>query len=538
MNSLFLLLIGSVVLLLGHLYWHRLLVAFRFRPLVGADYRGLENFASSLPAGAIIYAIGAVISLAWGWAPLFVWLLIAGTFVGGFAHGVVDWLTANHAGYGGLELFRHCAGRAISYCMRSLLVLLTLFLSAIVLPASVVLLKNHPDAIIAIILHGLILLGAHALRQKLTENLHSVLILAGLLLILPALSLLANLDLDLDYLATNSKSVIVGFSAIILIFIVLASNRDQRGYSNLSARIVMGAIFTLFLVVLLALLIQRPALEFLSYYENPQLGNAMPSITAVVSLVALGLIPKFAITQENAGEPAVAGGVLKSASSVESLWVLLLLVILLSFVSLNPERVNELPDWSTTVLPDQFLSLITNALQQTTAVLGLPEQAMGSFVTYLFIILSWHFLVNNHRGFMSAASIPNSNLSLLNSSRGISILYCLIVLALTVTMLLWPVSLQIWIVFGVAAFLLLNLVIVSGALAALRLHQSNGLISILALCLSGFFWWLIAQQMWVAASHESWPTLLFITLLAGIGIWAHGNAVRQVVELNRRRLAH
>ncbi|MCZ7600178.1 MAG: hypothetical protein M5U09_23955 [Gammaproteobacteria bacterium] len=131
MNTLFLLAAAIVLLLMGWRFWGRVLGAGPFRPLAGSHAAGdspravfepLDHGHAVSAAGGALAAIGTGLVLIWGWAPVYVWLLVSCALLSALAGAALSW-TAAATARGPLEATAAVLGDGFAACMRLALVL-------------------------------------------------------------------------------------------------------------------------------------------------------------------------------------------------------------------------------------------------------------------------------------------------------------------------------------------------------------------------------------------------------------------------------
>ncbi|KAA3632960.1 MAG: hypothetical protein DWQ08_02580, partial [Proteobacteria bacterium] len=125
MNTLFLPAIGFLVLLMSQRYLRRVLGALTFRTLAGAEPDSADVQAPApiraghgiAASGGILSLFGIALALAWGWAPVFVWILLGAALLSGLVTTALSWLQSLTPGRHGLDALGPVCGAAFRFAM-------------------------------------------------------------------------------------------------------------------------------------------------------------------------------------------------------------------------------------------------------------------------------------------------------------------------------------------------------------------------------------------------------------------------------------
>lgn len=543
MNTLFLVATGIVLLLMSQRFWRRVLAATAFRPLSG-DYAGGGGATNRsfdavraghdiAASGGVLAMFGAGLAMIWGWAPVYVWLLVGCAVLSGLLKSALAWTVSATPGRHGLETARAVAGPIAEYTMRLTLVGVLLVWTPLLVATAAALLLRHPEAVLVLVLQALVALPIMLRAGRRSGAALVMTLTAGALLALPA-GIWSTRWLDLPAISRESPGarIIVAVAAGLVALALLSASRGRtRLVPCFGAVVTAGAALT-GVAILLALVFEHPAAGYLAYHRPGDGPGAMPLLLACA---AIGIVPLLGESDDHparSSEPASFAGV-----AGEGVAMLAILGALLAAPELLPGTPVALPDWQGGIFPSSVAGYLVDAFAALGAALPIPPAERAIAVAAVLAGLTAATMIGGLaalRGQLRSLAGPR-----IGSRGSVDIVLSAVVTALAALILLENrLGTGWWLAAGQLALLFAAAVLLVAGFAAIRLKRGAGTSLLPGASLLAVFWWTTVAQGAGAAAHGQWLSLTVQLTLAALGAAFSLTMASNYVELMRKRRVH
>lgn len=545
MNSVLLLAMVVPIFILGYHYYARLLASSVFRPsndnnstparepdggVDDATGANTLTVGQQLGAGLFASALGASIAAFWGWAPAFLWLVIATVVIAGTYRMATLWLAAHH-GRTLIESVRILLGRRGARVFASLLAAVALAVGGLLVMLLAQLLARHTAAVLPFWLLIIVALALGAVlrrapREWVPASAGAVLLALTVIWVASAWPLAINGSISVSVAgATGTLDAALLWLVALFAFALYAQRQPVAKLERPRAYLGVLLAALLLLLGIAGILLRHPELAMAPF--NLAARPALPSVAAVLALGGLLGLPALMATTSMAARCTPRSG-----------YAMALGVGLFALVSLLLAAGTNHDAWQAMALAAvsqtsavQFVGLVVNGFGFFAAGLGMDAQLAATLAAVVLLTLLGAAIdaLLRFQGSVLAQTLASP----VGARARVAIVLGLAWLGYTVD----PGGLNLWLLLGAANLLIAGVVLI---LIGLALHQSQrGAAVPLALGagLVAVADWGLVQMVangWAGAFHALiWPAVALFMVQA----WLLGETALawRRSERNRRR---
>ncbi len=504
MNILFLLAAAIVLLLMGRRFWGRILAAGPFRPLAGIRAPGndtnpgfdlAENGHVVAAAGGALAAIGAGLALIWGWAPVYVWLLVACALLSGLTAGALSW-TAAAVARGPLEATAAVLGDGFAAGMRLALVVVLAVWVPVSAAMAAALVTRYPLALGPLLAQALVALILGLAPRPRPGGPTLLAALVAVVAAVPAGYLAALWLTGGDLTWMDGAAMRVG-AALVVAAVALSGGPPRRFLApfGFQLAVVLAAVMVLAAVSLGASPVE---VGYLPYHRPDPGPGALPLLLIAASF---GLAPLLVMLRDGQRREQVSGGA--SVPAWEGLVAILVLCAFLAAPSTVDALPTNLPHWVAGIDPGATAVYAVQSIAALAEPLGISGRMAEAVVAALLAGLVLAFLALACGTFAAnvAAFVPAGA----GGPALVTLAPAVLLVGLTLAALAaGRLPVDLWLAAGEAALLLTCGALAAAAFAAARLKRSPWPSLAPAVALSALLAWALASQLARCAADGRW----------------------------------
>ena len=516
MNVTFLLVTAVAILLMSQRFWGRMLRAIVF-PEPAPSSTGpnggsvLAHAFDVAASGGAVAMVGIGLALTWGWAPVYVWILVASAFLGGLLKSALGFLARTSGEAEGLAAIEATCGNALAGAARAALLITLMMMLPLVILMLAALLHAHVAAGLVLVIQCLLALLLRRFMGDGTSAAGAGLVLLAGAGAVPLGIVAARAWGDWLMPTASGSSMTIVVAALLVIAVVLARVPRARLVAPLAVLISI-ALVALLVASLAAVAIENPDAGYLAYFRPDVGAGALP---LVMACGVAGTLPLLGAILP--GRPSTATQSACTGPTFEGLLAMVLLAAVLAAPSLLPATPVALPDWRAGIDPRDLSGYAVSSL----AALGgrLPvdnaiiEDIVSSVlagllaVTLVAVLAAVRHLVVN---LAPRSGFPRGLLDggLIGAVAG----GCALVL--------WHGAMpaDAWLLGGQLALWFGALVLGAAAIGANRLRRPMTVPVATAAVLALLFFWTVVQQLALAVPDGRWEVVAMQAVAALIGL--------------------
>ncbi len=519
MNVLFLLLTAIVLLTMGHRFWGRIVGGFVFpslRPPGDAESTAPSAGGVALDiaaSGGVLSVIGMGLALTWGWAPIYVWILVACALLSTLVGSALAWMCTVTGAEHGIDAMGRVCGEALSRAARlTMAMVLVVWIPLLVLMLAFVV-TNYPAAATTLSIQCLIALALSRWIAGQAGAVRAGVILVASVLAVPAGVALARTAPVSAFLGSPPDTVLPLAAMVLLLAGAGAARlRRERLLEPLSV-LVSVALVVLLVLAVAAAAVMHPGIGYLGYASAGDRGGALP---LVVVCAGVGLLPLLgALGKTTAGDRSFG----TAGTMFEGLTAMVLLAALLAAPVVMRGAAVDLPDWRIGIEPGMVTGYAIASLSAMATGLGLEPSLLEEAVASIFaglLAVPMVVAVGTLRSIVARLASP------IEKQRGGADAIVFVAVA-AVTVACWrnqALPVDAWLLAGQSSIFLAAISLASAALAAKRLRVDSRVTLVAAATLALLFWWACVERMagaWIDGYGWSVLAQLPVVLVGAYG---------------------